>query len=103
MRNILLAALLVALSAVAQTPTGTVNGRVLDTTSAPVPNTPVSLLNVQTGVAVSTETNSDGYCSFLLVQPGSYRLTLEKTGFEKFATGFELLVGQTARIDANLV
>ena len=103
MRKILLAALLAALLATAQTPTGTVNGRVLDATSAPVASTPVSLLNINTGVAVPTETNADGYYSFPLVQPGSYRLTLEKSGFQKFATEFELQVGQTARVDVNLV
>ena len=103
MRKILLAALLAALSATAQTPTGTVNGRVLDSTSAPVSNAAVNLLNVKTGVAASTETNADGYYSFPLVQPGSYRLTSEKSGFQKFATEFELQVGQTARLDVNLV
>ena len=81
MRKILLAALLAALLATAQTPTGTVNGRVLDATSAPVADTPVSLLNVKTGVAVSTQSNADGYYLFALVQPGSYQLDDRKVRF----------------------
>jgi hypothetical protein len=102
MRKLLIALFVSALWSAAQTTTGTVNGRVVDSSSAPIPNTPVSLTNVQTNSSVTTQTNGDGYYSFALIQPGSYRLAVEKDGFKKFATEFEIQVDQTARVDATL-
>jgi len=102
MLKVLLAALIAAVWSMAQTTTGTVNGRVTDSSSAPIPDAAVSLTNVQTGLSSTTQSNGDGYYSFALVQPGSYRLNAEKGGFKKFAADFQLQVDQTARVDARM-
>lgn len=86
----------------AQTTTGTVTGRVTDNAAAAIPNCPVTLTNTKTGVERPAETNAEGFYVFPLTPPGSYRLQVAKTGFQKFISEFELTVNQTARIDATL-
>jgi hypothetical protein len=70
----------------AQTATGILQGRVVDATSAVVPEAKVAVENESTGVQTSLLTNSEGafYQSFLL--PGNYRVTVEKPGFQKEIT-----------------
>ncbi len=87
---------------IAQTTTGTVTGRVTDSASAPIPETAVRLENLNTGVALTTPSDREGVYVFPLVAPGAYRVTVEKTGFQRFATRFDLNVNQTARVDVVL-
>lgn len=94
--------LLFSLGAAAQTTTGTVNGRVTDTAAAFIPDTSVTLTNVRTGISQTTQTTEEGLFVFPLVQPGSYRMEVSKSGFKKFISQFELAVNQTVRIDAAL-
>lgn len=86
----------------AQTTTATVNGRVTDSAASAIPGTTVTLVNTQTGITQAAETNDDGFYSFPFLQPASYRLTVERSGFQKFVTEFDLTVNQTARVDASL-
>src|SRR5262245_40435779 len=90
-------------TAIAQTTTGTVGGHVTDSATAPVPETAVKLENLNTGVALTTQSDREGSYVFPLVAPGTYRVTVEKTGFQKFAVQFDLNVNQAARVDAVLV
>ncbi len=85
-----------------QTTTGAVNGRATDSSRAAVPDARVSLVNVNTGLSLTTRSDSEGRYVFTLLQPSSYRLTVESAGFEKFAVQFDLAVNQTARVDATL-
>ncbi len=98
----LMMALLVAVSAWAQTTTGTVTGTVTDSAGALVAAAGVKLVNTGTGLSLSTETGDNGSYVFPLVQPGTYEVTVEKQGFQKFARSFTLAVTQQARIDAQL-
>lgn len=91
------------LDASAQTTTGTVSGRVTDTAAAYIPDTAVILTNIRTGTTQTTQTSAEGLFVFPLVQPGSYRLEVSKSGFQKFVSQFELAVNQTVRIDPALV
>lgn len=84
----------------AQTPTATVTGLVTDQSSAVVPGTTLTLVNTDTGISRTSETGSDGYYTFTLVPAGVYRMSVEKTGFERIErTGIRLDVQQTARLD----
>jgi hypothetical protein len=85
-----------------QTTTGTVSGFVTDSSSAAVQGATVKLTNTGTGLTQTAETSDTGAYVFPLVQPGAYQITIEKTGFQRFARTFNLEVTQQARIDAQM-
>ncbi|MFN0101922.1 MAG: carboxypeptidase regulatory-like domain-containing protein [Bryobacteraceae bacterium] len=91
-----------SLGVTAQTTTGTVTGTVTDAAGALVGAAAVKLTNTGTGLALTAETAENGSYVFPLVQPGTYEIAVEKTGFQKFARSFTLAVTQQARIDAQL-
>src|SRR5262245_3048441 len=62
----------------------TVRGSVRDQAQAVVPNAAVTLTNINTNVSRSTMTNEAGIYVFPGVIPGSYRLTGEFAGMQKF-------------------
>jgi outer membrane receptor protein involved in Fe transport len=76
-----LALLLAAGLAQAQTSMGTVNGTVTDPSNAVVPGASVTLTSLATNVQTNRVTNTNGYFVFVNVRPGSYALTIELEGF----------------------
>jgi len=69
--------------AIAQaTNTGTVTGTVTDQSGAVVPGATVTLTDVSTNAARTTETSTTGQYVFVNVSPGSYNITASKTGFD---------------------
>lgn len=71
-------------SAVAQTFRGRVEGIVSDESSAVVVGASVTLLNVNTGVKVVRDTSATGLYVFDNVDPGTYTVQVEMSGFSKF-------------------
>src|SRR5271169_4838994 len=67
--------------ALAQNATGTLDGRVTDASSTAVPGAAVIIENEATNVHSSMQTNVEGRFYQRYLQPGSYRLTVEKAGF----------------------
>ncbi|HTS26462.1 MAG TPA: carboxypeptidase regulatory-like domain-containing protein [Bryobacteraceae bacterium] len=63
---------------------GRVQGTVKDTTDAVIPGANVTLSNVNTGISTVRTTNESGHYIFDLVEPGSYRISVESAGFTKF-------------------
>ncbi len=61
-----------------------VQGIITDQTEAVIAGAKVTLLNVATGVQVVRESSETGLYLFDFVEPGSYTLTVEATGFSKF-------------------
>src|SRR3712207_3854131 len=59
-------------------------GLITDPTGAVVPNATVTLTNVNTGVRVVRTTSDSGLYLFDLVDPGSYSVSVEATGFSRF-------------------
>lgn len=91
------------LSALALAQTASVTGRVTDPSGATIPGVTVVLTNEGTSVESRTETNEEGYYRVPSVQPGSYRLAVEKAGFKPIReSGLQLIVGQVARLDYTL-
>ncbi|HLH04229.1 MAG TPA: carboxypeptidase-like regulatory domain-containing protein [Bryobacteraceae bacterium] len=87
----------------AQQASANVNGVVSDPTGAAVPNADVSLTNVDTSVARSTRTNSDGAYVFLNVVPGAYTISVSAPGFAPVKQSqVTLQVNQTATFDFHL-
>ena len=59
----------------------TITGTVTDASKAAIPDANVLLRNVATNVSTRTTTNSDGLYFITSIPPGTYELTVEKTGF----------------------
>jgi hypothetical protein len=85
----------------AQTFTATLQGTVTDSTGSVVPSARVSLVNEATNVKQQEKlTDSRGAYLFTLLPPGSYRMTVEMTGFQtSVRTGLVLQVQQQAELD----
>src|SRR5882724_8124415 len=66
-----------------QTTAGAVNGTVRDSSGGVVPDAKVELKNESTGAEVASTTNSNGYFTFVNVQPGGYTLSASAAGFKK--------------------
>lgn len=76
--------LLLVLPAFSQTYRAQVRGLVTDQTGANIPGATVTLSNVNTGVKTVKTTDNAGLYVFDLVDPGSYTITVEASGFGKF-------------------
>jgi hypothetical protein len=74
MRTVILS-LLLAIFAFGQNPTAQLTGTVTDVSGATVPGTKLQITNVDTGVALQTESNADGVYVFPVLPPGNYRLS----------------------------
>ena len=81
-RATLLAA--IAFSLTAQEYRGRVQGAVTDTTQAAIAGATVTLANIQTGVTNTRQTNEQGRYLFDLVMPGTYTVTVQYQGFQKY-------------------
>ncbi len=81
---------------VAQSASATVNGTITDPQGEVITVATVTLTNQDTGITRHTTTNAAGYFVFLDITPGSYNLTISKTGFRtNQLAGLSLLVNQT--------
>jgi len=87
----------------AQTPAAAINGTVLDSTGATVPDAKVAAVSQETNVASSTTTNAAGTFTIINLLPGHYTLTVEKSGFKKVSLpAFKLDVNQTMTQNISL-
>jgi hypothetical protein len=67
----------------AQTVSGTLTGRVFDSSRAPVPDAVVTTIDLATNTPLVAVTATDGTFRFTRVAPGAYRVTIEKPGFRQ--------------------
>ena len=70
-------------SVIGQEYRGKIQGNVTDSSKAAIPGASVNLLNLKTNVTTVRVSNEVGHYLFDLVDPGTYRLTVEMTGFNK--------------------
>jgi hypothetical protein len=81
----------------------TLNGTVTDPTGAAVPGASVTVLNTDTNIERATKTNGVGLYSVPSLPPGSYSVTVTKTGFNNSReTGLTLQVAQMATLNIVL-
>ena len=71
-----------ALPLAAQSPNGTINGRVLDPSNKVIGGVDILVINDATGVKYSGKTNDDGIYVVPNLPPGPYRLQVSKVGFK---------------------
>jgi hypothetical protein len=80
---VFLASLLLAAAAFGQATTS-LRGAVTDPSGAAIPGAKVTIVNPETGATRSATTAGDGTYVFTEVLPGTYTLSVEATGFQKF-------------------
>jgi hypothetical protein len=99
------AALLLATAngATAQEFRATVRGQVLDSSKGALPGATVTLTNISTNEAATAVTNAEGSYSVPFLRPGSYTMTVELSGFQKYTrSGMVLQVNETATINVEM-
>lgn len=103
MVRLLVLGILSACALLAQYDTATVLGSVIDSSGAVIPGARVTLLNTNTGVAVSQTVDALGNYQFLNLRIGSYKVQAEKPGF-KLATSqpFDLTVNARQRVTLTM-
>ncbi len=105
-RLILAVALIVATSvlALAQSAvTGAIAGSVTDQSNAVVPNAAVTLRSIDTNKEESIVTTGEGRFRFVNLQPGSYSLRVQATGFSEYKQEpITVEVGRIVTVDASL-
>src|SRR5256885_4386 len=83
--------------------TAQITGTISDTTGAIIPEASVSVVNEDTGIKWDAKTNQDGAYTVPLLQPGNYRITVQRPGFRAVSrTAIRLQVAQTAKVDFTL-
>lgn len=82
---------------------GTILGTVTDNSGAVVANASVDVTNSATNVTNRVQTTSSGDYTVPYLQPGSYRVTVQATGFQKSVTdNVSLVVAQQARVNFTM-
>jgi hypothetical protein len=81
---------------------GEIKGTVTDASKAVIPGATVTILNIQTGIAIHTTTNSDGIYDVPSVPTGDYTITFSKAGFRDAVDKGITLHLATIGIDAVL-
>src|ERR1700681_2932609 len=71
-----------------------ISGLITDSSGARLPGANVTIVNQDTGISRSVDTNTDGFYSVPLLQPGNYMITVKGTGFAtQVRIGITLKVG----------
>jgi hypothetical protein len=68
----------------AQSTNSQISGIVRDPSGASVAGAQITVANLDTGIERTVTSNDLGYYTVALLQPGSYRVSCEKEGFQRF-------------------
>ena len=97
------AAMLLGSPLSAQSTFGSISGTVADASGAAVPDSQVTLTSAATGAKQTYTTSGDGLYSFVNLNPGEYRLDVEKAGFKHVKReSIVVQVQQAVRIDVAM-
>src|SRR6202142_1110780 len=97
------AAMLLGSPLSAQSTFGSISGTVADASGAAVPDAQVTLTSAATGAKQTYTTSGDGLYSFVNLNPGEYRLDVEKAGFKHVKReSIVVQVQQAVRIDGAM-
>lgn len=95
--------ILLCLPAAAQSSFGSIVGTVTDSSGASMPGATVTLTNTGTAERRVTESDANGNYQFVSLQPGSYKVAIEKPGFKHLSSDqLDVTVAQTTRFDAAM-
>jgi len=91
------------LNLLAQTNTGSITGRITDSSNSLVPGAEILAKSVDTDVERRTTSNSEGLFTLSSLTPGSYQITITASGFRPASRSrLQLIVNQTLRVDVAL-
>src|SRR2546426_3883978 len=94
---------LAAPSSFGQIVNASLTGTVTDPTGAAAPEATVTATETATGQATKTATDVTGNYNLPSLAPGTYTITVEKTGFKSTVlTGITLQVNQKAQVDVQI-
>src|SRR5207244_11424972 len=79
---------------------GTIQGTVTDKSGAVVTGAQVVAKNKATDLSRTATSSDTGDYRFELLPVGNYTVTVSKTGFATYAQTIEILIGQTATVNA---
>src|SRR5687767_7920929 len=99
---VMMAALLVAVTASAQVDRATLTGVVRDASDAVLPKARVTVTSLATGVATTATTSNEGVYLVVNLMPGEYLVQAEATGFQRFEQTVSLELGARSRLDLSL-
>lgn len=103
LQSALLALIFIATAAAQSIISGDITGTVKDPSGDVLPGATVTLKNENTGRVQSSATNGSGQYRFSLLQPGSYDLTVEATGFQNgVQKGINVVAGQPSTANFQL-
>ena len=95
--------LLRAVPGLAQQEAATIVGEITDPSGAVVPGAAVEVLNVATGITVTTTANDRGAYTVPSLRPGPYSVIISADGFSRvIQSNLTLQVAQVLRIDVSL-
>ena len=87
----------------AQVDTGTITGRVTDSSGSAVPGVQINLVQRETQFKFQTVTNSEGIYRIQSLQPATYQLTCEAAGFKRVVQeNLSLQTGAVLPVDITL-
>src|SRR3954452_22161636 len=93
----------VAITAFAQSNTGTITGQVQDQNGAVVPNATVTVTNLGTNESRNVQTNNEGFYEAASLPTGMYKVSANASGFQAgTVTDIRLAVGDRQRVDVKL-
>ncbi|MCX6623863.1 MAG: carboxypeptidase-like regulatory domain-containing protein, partial [Acidobacteria bacterium] len=100
--GILLALLLIP-AAYSQEVRASLTGQVSDPSGAPIAGATVTVVNAATNFTVTAKSNESGQYSTPYLQPGTYEMSVENTGFKKYLRkDIGLQAGDKTRVDVKL-
>jgi hypothetical protein len=83
--------------------TGAISGYVKDPSGASVAAASVTATQAERGTSTVAKTDVEGFFNFPALDSGTYTLTVEKSGFDRYVrSGLVLSVRQNLRVDAEL-
>ncbi|HEX6559649.1 MAG TPA: TonB-dependent receptor, partial [Longimicrobiales bacterium] len=86
----------------AQTVTGTIRGRIVNESGAPVASATITARNPQTGVARTALSTAEGMYVLAGLQPGSYEIAVSMIGYQAPPRTVRVLIGQSLNMDLQL-
>ncbi|HEY1731155.1 MAG TPA: TonB-dependent receptor, partial [Terriglobales bacterium] len=104
LRYLLLLSVLIALSAAAQTPTGTISGLVTDPDGAAVASAQITITETSTNEKHATTSDTNGRYIVPFIPPGTYVVSIAAQGFRPASqTGIHVQIATTSTADFTLV
>ena len=98
-----IAVALLPATAFAQSGNSTIAGAITDSTGGSLPGVAVKIVNEETGVALETVSNAEGFYRFPALVPGRYRIEAMLDGFDTtIRRAITLEVSQTLAVDIML-